>query len=194
MTIAPEFAKYRSQSETQFANFSKLSVDLKNPDARAKTVTLALVSGGKTYTSADTATLAAGSDFARYSFSLASLKDESGAAVANVADVLKNVTELKFQLHDDGAKNDSALGDVNEDGNVDIVDALMALQAAAEKVTLSDTQKANANVDGEGNVTAADALMILQCVNGSIQNFKAGQAAGAEGSLYLDNIGFAAVA
>ena len=194
VTIAPEFAKYRSQSETQFANFSKLSVDLKNPDARAKTVTLALVSGGKTYTSADTATLAAGSDFARYSFSLASLKDESGAAVANVADVLKNVTELKFQLHDDGAKNDSALGDVNEDGNVDIVDALMALQAAAEKVTLSDTQKANANVDGEGNVTAADALMILQCVNGSIQNFKAGQAAGAEGSLYLDNIGFAAVA
>lgn len=194
VTIAPEFAKYRSQSETQFANFSKLSVDLKNPDARAKTVTLALVSGGKTYTSADTATLPAGSNFARYSFSLASLKDESGAAVANVADVLKNVTELKFQLHDDGAQNDSKLGDVNEDGKVDIVDALMTLQAAAEKITLSDTQKANANVDGAGNVTVTDALMILQYVSGSIQSFTAGQAAGAEGSLYLDNIGFAAVA
>ena len=145
----------------QFANFSKLSVDLKNPDARAKTVTLALVSGGKTYTSADTATLAAGSDFARYSFSLASLKDESGAAVANVADVLKNVTELKFQLHDDGAKNDSALGDVNEDGNVDIVDALMTLQAAAGQIELSARAARAAAVTDDG-VSAAAALAILQ--------------------------------
>ena len=45
----------------------------------------------------------------------------------------------------------------------------MALQAAAETITLSSAQAALADVDGTAGVTANDALMILQCATGKIE-------------------------
>lgn len=62
-------------------------------------------------------------------------------------------------------------GDVAGDGTISIVDALMALQAAAGKITLTDTQKLAANVDGVGRVTANDALLILKYATKQIQQF-----------------------
>ena len=59
-------------------------------------------------------------------------------------------------------------GDISGDGNVTAVDALMALQAASDRRTLNDIEKAAADVNGDGNVTTTDALMILQFVSGRI--------------------------
>lgn len=60
-------------------------------------------------------------------------------------------------------------GDVNENGTVTAEDALMALQAATQKLILTDTQIKAADVDGRKGVTAADALMILQAATHKIQ-------------------------
>ena len=62
-------------------------------------------------------------------------------------------------------------GDTNLDGAVTVEDALMTLQAAADKVTLTTDQTAAANVDGEGAVTAQDALLILQHTTKKIDAF-----------------------
>lgn len=253
-TIAPVLGVYRSL-ENQFENFGGLSVDMKNPDDRAKEVKLVLQSGGNTYTSADTATLAAGSDFTRLAFSLEDLLDADGEAVADVQSILANVTALQFVVTDTEAgtvnldniqfamtldmrlqlgtlleqakaevvKTDvytaesiaslnSAitaaqavydraeatqeeivaqamalntafgnlaeiaqptyqLGDVDGNGQIAAADALLALQAATDKIDLSDAQLAAANVDGEDGVSAADALMILQYATQKITSF-----------------------
>lgn len=63
------------------------------------------------------------------------------------------------------------LGDINNDGHVNASDALQALQAATNKITLTDTQKLAANVDGKDGVTANDALLILQFTTKKIRQF-----------------------
>ncbi|MGI6264335.1 MAG: glycoside hydrolase family 2 TIM barrel-domain containing protein, partial [Acutalibacteraceae bacterium] len=62
-------------------------------------------------------------------------------------------------------------GDVDESGAVTAADALMALQAATGKITLTTIQKMAADVDGQNGVTAADALAILQFATGKITAF-----------------------
>lgn len=54
------------------------------------------------------------------------------------------------------------LGDVNEDGSVDAVDALLVLQASVGKKTLTANQKLAADVTFDGSIDAVDALYILQ--------------------------------
>lgn len=66
-----------------------------------------------------------------------------------------------------------ALGDVNNDGSVTAEDALMALQAATEKISLTAAQEAAADVDGETGVSSTDALMILQYATQKITSFSA---------------------
>ncbi len=73
-----------------------------------------------------------------------------------------------------GAAADPApytLGDVDENGEVNAADALLALQGATHKVTLSDTQQTAADVDGKEGVTANDALLILQYATKKIGSF-----------------------
>ena len=62
-------------------------------------------------------------------------------------------------------------GDVDMSGTVDTVDALMTLQAAADKVDLTDTQQQAADVNGDADVTAQDALLILQKATGQRRTF-----------------------
>ena len=66
---------------------------------------------------------------------------------------------------------DYILGDVNDDGEVAANDALMALQAATQKITLTETQRKAANVDTDETVTANDSLLILQKSTQKIQKF-----------------------
>jgi hypothetical protein len=68
-------------------------------------------------------------------------------------------------------ENEVVLGDVDDSGNVEAVDALLVLQAATGKITLNDTETWAANVDGQGNVTANDALLILQYATKKIDTF-----------------------
>lgn len=59
-------------------------------------------------------------------------------------------------------------GDVNQSGSVSAEDALLALQAATEKVNLNAKQYTVANVDDDKVVTAMDALLILQFATNKI--------------------------
>lgn len=56
-----------------------------------------------------------------------------------------------------------SIGDINNDGEINASDALLALQSLVELIDLNETQTAIADVDDDGDVDAADALMILQC-------------------------------
>ena len=68
-----------------------------------------------------------------------------------------------------------APGNVDGQGEVTAADALMVLQAATSKITLSAEQTAAADVDGEAGVTSADALMILQYATQKIDAFPGGE-------------------
>ena len=59
-------------------------------------------------------------------------------------------------------------GDVNGKDGVTAADALLALQAATQKITLEGDALQAADVDGKVGVTSADALMILQAATGKI--------------------------
>ena len=62
-------------------------------------------------------------------------------------------------------------GDVDENSRIDAVDALLTLQTAAEKVTLTKAQTIAADVDGTAGITAADALLILKHATGQTTAF-----------------------
>lgn len=59
-------------------------------------------------------------------------------------------------------KNARAMGDIDGKDGVTAADALLALQAATQKIRLDAIEQAAADVDGKEGVTASDALMILQ--------------------------------
>ena len=63
------------------------------------------------------------------------------------------------------------LGDVDQNGRIDAVDALMTLQAAAQTITLDEPQQKAADVDESGTITSADALLILRRATGQISRF-----------------------
>ena len=64
-----------------------------------------------------------------------------------------------------------AWGDIDATDGVSASDALMALQAATEKVDLTAAQQTLADVDGQKGVSANDALMILQHATQKIASF-----------------------
>jgi len=60
------------------------------------------------------------------------------------------------------------MGDVDGDGHITILDALMVLRAANNKILLNAEQFQRADLDGDGLHTAAEALKILKYANGEI--------------------------
>ncbi len=62
-------------------------------------------------------------------------------------------------------------GDVNNDGTVGALDALLVLQAIVGKIHLTDREFLAADVSGSGNIEALDALYILQIIVGKIDRF-----------------------
>lgn len=63
-------------------------------------------------------------------------------------------------------RNETRIGDVNSDGNVNAADARLALRAAAKVETLSDEAFYAADVDADSKVTASDARKILRVAAG----------------------------
>lgn len=53
------------------------------------------------------------------------------------------------------------LGDVNGDGDVNALDAILILRAAVNLTNLSDVQEKAADMNGDGNVDALDAIKVL---------------------------------
>ena len=65
-----------------------------------------------------------------------------------------------------------ALGDVDGDGSISIVDALMVLQAKNDRITLEMDEFDRADLNGDGLLSAAEALKILRYANGEIGSLK----------------------
>lgn len=60
------------------------------------------------------------------------------------------------------------LGDVNNDGDIDVNDALVVLKIAASLITPTEEQRKAADVSGDGKVDSGDALLILKYAAGLI--------------------------
>ena len=95
----------------------------------------------------------------RFRMYIDSLNQYPGSFTMTIGDILI--------LDSDAVKQ----GDINGDGEVAAEDALMALQAATQKITLTDRQKRTADVNGKDGVTSADALLILQYATKKITGF-----------------------
>ncbi len=65
---------------------------------------------------------------------------------------------------------DSAKGDVNNNGRIDMLDALLILQAINGRVNLSAEEFARADINGDGELSAFEAMRILQYINGKISS------------------------
>lgn len=66
--------------------------------------------------------------------------------------------------------DDSSLGDVNNDGIITNLDALMILQAINDKLNLTSDQFARADLDKNGILESKEVLKILKYVSGTITN------------------------
>lgn len=66
------------------------------------------------------------------------------------------------------------LGDINEDGKVNSVDALIALESTVGKKTLTKSQAKAGDIDKDGSVTSYDALIMISVAAGkvSIENYR----------------------
>lgn len=63
---------------------------------------------------------------------------------------------------DEPVKNDNKTGDIDGDGEVTSVDALLVLRASVGLEKFDKVQKQLADIDGDGNITSADSLRILR--------------------------------
>ena len=67
---------------------------------------------------------------------------------------------------------DLPMGDVNGDGKINYLDAIMVLRHDANIIQLDDSQLKAAEVNGDGKVNYLDAIMILRYEAGIIKNFE----------------------
>lgn len=64
------------------------------------------------------------------------------------------------------------IGDVNFDGTVDVMDAVMVQLYATDNASFDDTQKYAADVNDDGNIDVLDAMDIQKFVSSKITEFK----------------------
>lgn len=67
--------------------------------------------------------------------------------------------------------SNTAYGDLDNNGVIYTVDALMILHYTVGKITFIDTQKLQGDVTGEGEISAIDALTVLHYVVSKIKKF-----------------------
>ncbi len=90
--------------------------------------------------------------------------------VANdgISDTFKGSAEAPYTVTVKLAVDQNSLGDVDGNGVIEIKDALMLLQAANDRLNLTEEQFLRADINGDGILSAAEALRILQYVSGKI--------------------------
>ena len=54
------------------------------------------------------------------------------------------------------------IGDVNQDGRVDVTDAVLLSKAVNGSVTVSDAQRETMDCDGDGDITANDVTTLMR--------------------------------
>lgn len=80
----------------------------------------------------------------------------------------KGTAEQPYAIAVSKAVDRSALGDVNGDGQINVLDALMVLQAINDRLNLDAEQFARADLNGNKTLEAVEVLTILQYANGII--------------------------
>lgn len=80
----------------------------------------------------------------------------------------KGTAEQPYVIAVSEAVDRSALGDVNGDGQINVLDALMVLQAINDRLNLDAEQFARADLNGNMTLEAVEVLTILQYANGII--------------------------
>ena len=80
----------------------------------------------------------------------------------------KGTAEQPYAIAVNEAVDRSALGDVNGDGQINVLDALMVLQASNDRLNLDAEQFARADLNGNKTLEAVEVLTILQYANGVI--------------------------
>lgn len=93
--------------------------------------------------------------------------DVSGCTLAEQNIVDEQITAIKNAL--DLLQYAFTTGDINDDGNISLVDARMVLQAVAKTISLNEIQSLAADMNGDGVITLVDARMALQAVTNSTQ-------------------------
>ena len=70
-----------------------------------------------------------------------------------------------------GGDCEQTLGDINSDGIINTLDAILVLQHISHKFTLTDTEKSLADTSKDGIINTVDAIKILQYVSHKITEF-----------------------
>ena len=81
-------------------------------------------------------------------------------------------TGLSSQCQIHVVEKQQVLGDVNDDGKGNVLDAVMILRHDANIIKLDDSQLKAADVNGDGKVDVLDAVMILRYEAGIIKSFE----------------------
>lgn len=89
-----------------------------------------------------------------------------------VSSTFKGSAEEPFAVLVQEAIDENALGDVDGDGKITNLDALLVLYSINDKVNLTPEQFARADLNGDGVLQAAEALRILQYVSGVVGSLK----------------------
>ena len=74
--------------------------------------------------------------------------------------VTQNITVTFTVDHLEQAKY--LIGDVNQDGRVDVTDAVLLSKAVNGSVTVSDAQRETMDCDGDGDITANDVTTLMR--------------------------------
>lgn len=101
-------------------------------------------------------------------------KTQITPAIKELRDV-SGVADLKSSLAKDEISvqfvEGKKLGDVNQDGSINLLDATYVLQAYNGVRKLTETQEKLADVNGDKKVNLVDVLKIMKYCNGEIKNF-----------------------
>ena len=92
------------------------------------------------------------------SYDSAKTLDENKAEIDSIMDTLKN--DLDKIRHPEDPEPKVLIGDVNNDGVVDVMDSIMIQRFTTESVELTDDQKYAADVNNDGEVDIIDAMQI----------------------------------
>ena len=89
-------------------------------------------------------------------------------ATDGVSTTARGSKENPYRITVTASQNVSSLGDVDGDGQISALDALLLLQHINDLVNLNAEQFERADLNGDGRLTASEALRILQYVSGAI--------------------------
>lgn len=94
-------------------------------------------------------------------------------ATDGISTTRRGSVENPYRITITASLDTSSLGDVDGDGKISALDALLLLQHINDLVNLTEAQFERADLNADGRLTASEALRILQYVSGAIGSLSA---------------------